>query len=41
MVGGGYAGLATAGRLAKTGHDVTLLERAATLVENLGGSARQ
>ena len=36
MVGGGYAGLATAGRLAKTGHDVTLLERAATLGGALG-----
>ncbi|ANH39127.1 Dehydrosqualene desaturase [Nocardioides dokdonensis FR1436] len=34
VVGGGYAGLATAGRLAKTGHDVTLLERS----EALGGA---
>ena len=31
VVGGGYGGLASAVRLAKLGHDVTLLERAATL----------
>lgn len=31
VVGGGYGGLASAVRLAKLGHDVTLLERSATL----------
>jgi UDP-galactopyranose mutase len=31
VVGGGFGGMAAAARLAKTGHDVTLLERAATL----------
>ncbi len=31
VVGGGYGGLASAVRLAKTGHDVTLLEASATL----------
>ena len=31
VVGGGFGGLATAARLAKLGHDVTLLERSATL----------
>ena len=36
VVGGGYAGLATAARLAKTGHDVTLLERGDTLGGALG-----
>ena len=31
VVGGGFAGMASAARLAKLGHEVTLLERAATL----------
>ncbi|MGI8645447.1 MAG: phytoene desaturase family protein [Nocardioides sp.] len=31
VVGGGYGGLATAARLAKLGHETTLLERSATL----------
>jgi phytoene dehydrogenase-like protein len=31
VVGGGYGGLAVAARLAKTGHEVTLLERSDTL----------
>jgi UDP-galactopyranose mutase len=31
VIGGGFGGMATAARLAKLGHDVTLLERAATL----------
>ena len=31
VVGGGFGGMATAARLAKVGHDVTLLERSATL----------
>ncbi len=34
MVGGGFGGLAAAARLAKLGHDVTLLER----LETLGGA---
>ncbi|MBB6626366.1 FAD-dependent oxidoreductase [Nocardioides sp. KIGAM211] len=31
VVGGGFGGLASAARLAKTGHDVTLVEQSATL----------
>ena len=31
VVGGGFGGLASAARLAKLGHDVTLTERADTL----------
>src|SRR5918999_285033 len=31
VVGGGYGGLAAAARLARLGHDVTLLERSPTL----------
>ena len=31
VVGGGFGGLASAVRLAKLGHEVTLLERSATL----------
>ncbi|MDN4163205.1 phytoene desaturase family protein [Nocardioides abyssi] len=36
VVGGGFAGLASAARLAKLGHEVTLLERSATLGGALG-----
>ncbi len=36
VVGGGYGGLASAVRLAKTGHDVTLLEASAALGGALG-----
>lgn len=36
VVGGGYAGLASSVRLAKLGHDVTLLERSPTLGGALG-----
>ena len=36
VIGGGFGGLASAVRLAKLGHDVTLLERAATLGGALG-----
>jgi UDP-galactopyranose mutase len=36
VVGGGFGGLATAARLAKTGHAVTLVERATTLGGALG-----
>ncbi|MBC9732112.1 phytoene desaturase family protein [Nocardioides marmotae] len=36
VVGGGFAGLAAAARLAKLGHEVTLLERSATLGGALG-----
>ncbi|MDN4173012.1 NAD(P)/FAD-dependent oxidoreductase [Nocardioides sp. SOB77] len=36
VVGGGFAGLAAAARLAKLGHDVTLLERSGTLGGALG-----
>lgn len=36
VVGGGFAGMASAARLAKLGHAVTLLERAATLGGALG-----
>ncbi|PKH44061.1 UDP-galactopyranose mutase [Nocardioides alpinus] len=36
VVGGGFGGMAAAARLAKLGHDVTLLERSATLGGALG-----
>lgn len=36
VVGGGYGGLATSARLAKLGHDVTLVEASATLGGALG-----
>ena len=36
VVGGGFGGLASAARLAKLGHEVTLLERARTLGGALG-----
>ena len=36
VVGGGFGGLAAAARLAKLGHDVTLVERSATLGGALG-----
>lgn len=36
VVGGGFGGMAAAARLAKTGHEVTLVERAATLGGALG-----
>ena len=36
VIGGGFGGLASAARLAKLGHDVTLLERTATLGGALG-----
>lgn len=41
MVGGGFGGLAVAARLAKTGHEVTLVERAATLGGALGSISEE
>ena len=39
VIGGGFGGLASAVRLAKLGHDVTLLERTATLGGALGAES--
>ena len=39
VVGGGFAGMAAAARLAKTGHEVTLLERSARLGGALGSES--
>lgn len=41
VVGGGFGGMATAARLAKTGHEVTLVERAASLGGALGSISEE
>ena len=41
VVGGGFGGLAVAARLAKTGHEVTLVERAPTLGGALGSVSEE
>ena len=41
VVGGGFGGMAVAARLAKTGHEVTLLERSPDLGGALGSVSEE